>query len=135
AEAGVTRQTKDTAGYCKAQGWTVVAVLTDNDLSASRYARKKRPAYAEAIRMLEAGEADALVGYNLDRVWRQPKELEALIDLCEKRHIIVATLTGNLNLSDGGGRMAARMQVTMAAAESDATSRRVRRQTDANAAQ
>jgi DNA invertase Pin-like site-specific DNA recombinase len=126
-EAGVGRQTKDNKGYCARQGWTIVADLHDDDISASRYSKKKRPAYLEAIRMLTEGEADALVAYHLDRLWRQPKELEHLIDLVEQRGILVATLNGEIDLMTGDGRLMARMLVAVAAAESDNASRRISR--------
>jgi DNA invertase Pin-like site-specific DNA recombinase len=123
----VDDQLTDTTGYCERQGWEVVAQLRDDDISASRYSRKRRPGYAEAIRMIEAGEAEALVGWNLDRLWRQPKELEHLIDLVENRNVIVATLTGKIDLRTGDGRFQARTLVSVAAMESDKISMRTRR--------
>jgi DNA invertase Pin-like site-specific DNA recombinase len=126
-EAGVGRQSKDNKGYCAHRRWTIVADFVDNDISASRYSSKKRPGYAEAIRMLRDGEADALVAYHLDRLWRKPAELEELIDLVEQRGIIVATLNGEFDLMTGEGRLQARMLVAVAAMESDNLSRRIRR--------
>jgi site-specific DNA recombinase len=36
-------------------GWTVVRVFTDNGRSASRYAKKVRPAFAELLAFIGAG--------------------------------------------------------------------------------
>lgn len=132
-EAGVTRQNKDCLAFCAQRGWAVVANLEDNDLSASRYSRKKRPAYAEALRLIEHDEANAVVAYHLDRLWRQPKELEHLIDLVERKRVIVATLTGDISLETGEGRFSARTLVSVAAMEADNISRRTKRGKDENA--
>lgn len=133
-EAGVTRQDEDCQEHCVRNGYEVVANLVDDDISASRYARKKRPGYQEAIRLIEAGEADVLVGYHLDRLWRQPKELEHLIDLVETRDVIVATLYGDIDLMTAEGRFNARSLVNHAAMEADNISRRVLRGKKAAAA-
>lgn len=132
-EAGVTRQAYDCRRYCKQRGWRVVADLEDNDISASRYTRKRRPAYQQAIRLIEDGDADALVAYHLDRLWRRPSELEHLIDLTEKRKIVVATLNGDIDLNTGDGRFQARILVSVSAKASDDQSRRERARFDADA--
>jgi DNA invertase Pin-like site-specific DNA recombinase len=131
-EAGLARQTKDNKGYCARRGWTVVADLVDDDISASRYSKKKRPGYLEAIRMITDGEADAIVAYHLDRLWRRPAELEHLIDLVEEHNVIVATLNGEVDLMTGEGRYFARSMVNVAAMESDNISRRTSRQWQAH---
>ncbi|WP_218952022.1 recombinase family protein [Amycolatopsis anabasis] len=46
--------------WCKRIGAVVVAVLVDNDLSASRYATEQRTDYEEALRLLATGEANTL---------------------------------------------------------------------------
>ena len=42
-------------------GWTVVRVFTDNDRSASRYAKKLRPGFTELLAFIEAGGAEVLM--------------------------------------------------------------------------
>jgi len=132
--AGVERQRQDCLRACAERGWTVVADLEDNDISASRYSRKIRPAYAEALRIIETGGADTLVAWHLDRLWRQPKELEHLIDLAEHKNVTVATLYGDTDLTNGDGRFVARILVGVAAKSSDDLSRRILRKMEANAA-
>lgn len=124
--AGVDRQRKDCERYCKDRGWRVAAVEIDNDLSASRYAKKARPGYQAVLAALDDGRADALVAWNVDRLYRQPRELEDLIDRAECG-LAVATLGGDFDLATGDGRYFARMLVAQAAKASDDTSRRVRR--------
>ena len=131
--AGVRRQWQDNETYCKQARWPVIAHLVDNSISASRYSTKLRPGYQQALRLIETGEADALVAWHLDRLWRQPKELEHLIDLAEHRDVVVATVNGEIDLRTGDGRLQARVLVTMAAKESDDKSRRFRRRFEADA--
>ena len=126
-EAGVARQQEDCERYCTERGWPVVADLEDNDISASRYGRKKRHGYLAAISLIESGEANALVAWHLDRLWRQPKELEQLIDLAEKHDVLVVTLYGEVDLTTGDGRFMARILVSAAAKASDDASRRILR--------
>ena len=131
--AGVGRQREDCLAYCAERGWTVVAELTDNDVSASRYSRKVRKGYREALRMVEAGEADALVAWHLDRLYRQNVELEHLIDLAEHKGVLVATLSGDHDLMTADGRFTARILVSVAAKSSEDSSRRILRKLAANA--
>jgi site-specific DNA recombinase len=132
--AGVERQRQDCVRYCEERGWSVVAQLEDNDISASKYSKKKRPAYLEALNLIEHGQADALVAWHLDRLWRQPSELEHLIELAERQHVTVATLYGEADLQSGDGRFMARIMVSVAAKSSDDSSRRIKRKAEADAA-
>lgn len=125
--AGVDRQQQDATQLAERRGWTVVATLIDNDLSASRYAKRPRPAYEELLGLIETGQIDAVVVWHTDRLHRQPKELEHLIDLVEKHGVKVATCHGDYDLEDGDGRAMARMLATWAAKESDDKSRRIKR--------
>lgn len=105
-----------------------VVEFVDNDFSASRYARRKRPAYLDMIRRVEAGEIRHVVLWELGRLTRQPKELEALIDLADAGTVEVHTLTGRIDLRDPDGRAWARQITTMNARESDMTSKRIKAQ-------
>lgn len=57
---------------------TVVAVLVDNDMSASRYARVERQEYKEALRLLVTGEANLLWTWENSRATR---ELDVFVEL------------------------------------------------------
>lgn len=122
-EAGVTRQRKDTDAIVAANGWTVVERIVDNDRSASKFARRKREGWERLMHLVESGEVDAVVAYDLDRLTRQPKELERLLDAAENG-LQVRTATGALNLADGGGIFVARTLCGVAAMEVDRMSAR-----------
>lgn len=134
---GVARQTEDIEVLCQREGWELLEVLTDNDVSASRYSRKKRPGYAELLARIETGAVDRAVVYDVDRLLRQPRELEDLIDLCEKRNgaFGLHNVNGELDLVTSSGRFVARMLVAKAAMESDDLSRRHKRANDQKAAE
>lgn len=99
-------------------GWDVVEVFEDNDISA--YSGQKRPGYQAMCKALEEGNAQALLIWHVDRLYRRPIELEGFIDLCETKRIEVSTVqSGDLDLSTASGRMVARMLVAAARHEVD----------------
>jgi site-specific DNA recombinase len=57
--------------WCTQVGATVVAVLVDNDLSASRYATEARGDYEEALRLLATGAANCLWTWENSRAQRE----------------------------------------------------------------
>jgi DNA invertase Pin-like site-specific DNA recombinase len=126
-QAGVGRQREDVERWCQENDVQLVDWIEDNDVSASRYGRKVRQGYRKALRMVESGQAEILVAWHVDRLYRQPKELEHLIDLAEKQGVLIATLNGRLDLADSDDRAMARVAVAIAAKSSDDTSRRVTR--------
>lgn len=133
---GVGRQSDDIADLCARRGWHLTDVLVDNDISASRYSTKARPGYRQLLDMIATGQVDRAVIYDIDRLSRQPRELEDLIDLCETRDgFELHSLNGHLDLATAAGRFAARIWVSKAAMESDDLSRRLKRAFDQKAAE
>ncbi|WP_158684413.1 recombinase family protein [Amycolatopsis orientalis] len=57
--------------WCEQVGATIVAVLVDNDLSASRYATETRDDYEEALRLLATGAANCLWTWENSRAQRE----------------------------------------------------------------
>ena len=92
------------------------------------------PGYGRLLAAIDAG-IDRAVVYDVDRLLRQPRQLEDLIDLCEQRNgaFQLHNVNGELDLATGGGRFIARMLVAKAAMESDDLSRRLRRAFDQKA--
>lgn len=117
AGAGVTRQRQDCEKLCKARGWPVVEVYTDNDTSA--YDGRRRPAYEALLADIEAGRVNAVVVWHLDRLHRRPIELEGFMVLCERRGVTLATVTGDIDLGTDTGRLHARIMGAVARSESE----------------
>ena len=77
---------------------------------------------------LEAGAINGLLVYDLDRLHRQPSELESFIDLCGRLGLSnVASVSGDIDLTSSDGQFQARILGAVAKKESDDKSRRIRR--------
>ena len=121
----VERQRKECAGIVAARGWELVGEYVDNSISASD-AKKHRPGYAALVRDFEQGKFDALVCYDLDRLTRQPRQLEDWIEAAESRGLALVTANGEADLTTDGGRLFARIRLAVARAEVDRKSARQR---------
>lgn len=122
----IDRQREDCERIAAERGWRVVQTYVDNSISAS--SRKKvRPAYDRMASDFAAGGFDALVCYDLDRLTRQPRQLEDWIDAAEERGLLLVTANGEADLSTDAGRLFARIKASVAKAEVDRKSARQRR--------
>jgi len=94
---GVGRQLEDCRALAERKGWTVVDEYVDNDISA--YKRRVRPAYRQMLADISEGLIDGLVVYHLDRLHRQPRELEEFFDVCDQAGVSdLASVTGDVDL-------------------------------------
>lgn len=125
---GVERQRQLCEKLAAEKGWPVGQVYTDNDISA--YSGKPRPGYNSMLRDLEAGSVDAVICVDLDRLTRQPSELESFILLADRLGIPLANVSGDTDLSSSDGRFKARIMGAVARQESERKSERLRRQKD-----
>ena len=131
---GVTRQREDCEALAARKGWPVAEVYIDDDRSA--YSGKPRPEYRRMLDDIATRSIDALVVYNLDRLHRQPRELEAFLDLADAVGLAnLATVEGDINLGSDDGRFHARILGAVARKSSDDTSRRIKRKNEERAAQ
>lgn len=133
AGLGVGRQREDCEALAASIGLEVVAVYSDNDLSA--YSGKPRPGYQKLLADLRAGRADIVLAWHTDRLHRSPAELEEYIDVCEPRTVQTRTVkAGSLDLSTATGRMIARQLGVQARYEVERMVERQRRKRDEMAA-
>ena len=86
----------------------------------------RRPGWEALLARVEAGESDGIVVWHTDRLFRQPRDLESLIDLADGG-FTVASARGTRDLSDPDDRFILRIEVAHAARSSDDTSRRLKR--------
>lgn len=121
----VDRQRKDCVKIANDRGWEVTREYVDNSISASD-SRKNRPAYDALVRDFQAGAFDALVCYDLDRLTRQPRQLEDWIDSAEGRGLALVTANGDADLTTDAGRLFARIKLAVARAEVERKSARQR---------
>lgn len=123
---GVERQLEDCRRLARERGWRVADEYVDNDLSA--YKATTRPEYERMLADLEAGARDAVIVYNMDRLTRQPIQLEQFAALCERVGVRqVATVTADVDLGTDDGLFMARVFAAFAAKESGRRSDRIKR--------
>ncbi len=123
---GVNRQQLDCEQEAKRRGWTVAEVYVDDDISAFDR-RKVRPEYQRLLKDISDGVRDGVMTWRLDRLHRQPQELEEFIVICDKHQVALATVTGDIDLSTSHGRLVARTWGAFAAHESEVRGERLRR--------
>lgn len=122
-ELAVARQAEDCRAIAQSRGWDVVETYTDNSVSASKRS-VRRPAYDRMVDDFNAGKFNALICYDLDRLTRQPRQLEDWIDAAEERGLLLVTANGEADLTTDGGRMFARIKASVARAEVERKSAR-----------
>jgi site-specific DNA recombinase len=136
--AGVARQEADCRALAERRSWHISEVYIENDTSAFKQQkitlpdghtglRVVRKEFRRLLQDLATGSIKAVVGYDLDRVARDPRDLEDLIEAVRLYHVPVTSVTGSLDLSTDHGVTMARIMVAIANKESLDTSRRVRR--------
>ncbi|MFE8962123.1 recombinase family protein [Streptomyces iakyrus] len=126
AGLGVDRQREDCEALAARNGWDVVEVYVDNDVSA--FSGKLRKDYRQMLADLDEGKATIVIAWHTDRLHRSPTELEEYINLSERRGISTHTVqAGTIDLSTPSGRMTARILGAVARQESEHKGERVAR--------
>jgi DNA invertase Pin-like site-specific DNA recombinase len=109
-ELAVARQRRDCERLSKQRGWSIDREFMDDDESASpEHRRKPRPAYELMLAQVRAGRVGRIVVQVADRLYRHPRDLEDLIDLCNMHQVALVTVSGDLDLSTDAGRLVARI--------------------------
>ena len=137
--------------FANALGWTVHRVIIENDVMppgsngkvrmASAFKRRRiktpsgdvklrvvRPGFREVLDDIATGRVNALIAEDLDRVLRDPRDCEDLLDACQMTGASARSISGSLALTEGGTeaeRSMIRVMVAMANKQSADTARRV----------
>lgn len=119
------RQREDCEKIAQMHEWPVVEVYEDTASASSR--NVTRMSYERMRRDFNAGKFNVLICWDLDRLTRQPRQLEDWIDAAEERGLRVVTANGEADLSTDGGRMFARVKAAVARSEIERKSTRQRR--------
>jgi DNA invertase Pin-like site-specific DNA recombinase len=99
-------------------GWTVVDTFCDNSISA--YDGSYRPDFERLLVAMKAGQVDAVLSWDITRLYRSMKDLERFIDIAEAATVSIKTVkAGELDLSTSAGRMVARILGSVARQESE----------------
>ena len=126
---GVRRQLADCEELAERKQWTVVDRYVDDDVSA--WSGRPRPEYRRLLDDVRAGLLDAVVVWHLDRLHRQPRELEEFFEVVDAAGLSrLASVTGDVDLATDDGRFMARILGAVSRKESDDKSRRIRRKAE-----
>ncbi|MEX5707856.1 recombinase family protein [Parafrankia sp. FMc6] len=113
------RQAKDIRAAAKTAGDSIVRIGTDDSLSAWKR-NVKRPGWEETVRRVEAGAIRKIWLWRIDRMMRQPYDLEELIAKGERHGLIIAATNGPpRDLSNYSDRHYLRGEVAAACRYSD----------------
>lgn len=127
-QLGVTRQEEDCRAFVEAQGYSLLKVYVENDVSASTRSSKKRPLFEEMVTLCEEGACQAIVAYSSSRLTRRPLENERLIGLYEKHGVQIHYINATDNdLSTARGRYNARNDAARDAEYAEEIGERVKR--------
>jgi DNA invertase Pin-like site-specific DNA recombinase len=107
--AGLEAQRAAIAAECKRRGWELLVTLEDAGYSAKDL---KRPGVKEALRALEAGEANALVVAKLDRLSLSMLDFAALMATAQKHQWALVALDCAVDTSTPAGEAMARVLAT-----------------------
>src|SRR6266581_5138919 len=106
--------------------WTVIERYVDDDVSA--WSGRPRTEYRRLLDDIRSGFLDAVLVWHLDRLHRQPRELEEFFEVVDAAGLSrLASVTGDVDLATDDGRFMARILGAVARKESDDKSRRIRR--------
>lgn len=111
----VERQEAECLAIISTRGWKLGRVYKDT-VSASKK-NVKRPEYDQMLLDFQRGKFSALVCWDLDRLTRQPRQLEDWIEAAEDKGLILVTANGEADLTNDNGRLFARIKASVARSE------------------
>lgn len=127
------QQEDDCRALAERQGWTVAAVFTDRDISASKGAA--RPGYEALLSDLSAGRFGAVVVWELSRLTRQGiRGIAKFLDALESGGARLVTVKDSLDTGSGAGELVIGVMASIDKDESKRISERTTRNHAANAA-
>lgn len=125
-ETATARQEADCRALADREGWTVVDVYVDSDLSGFD-PKVARPDFERMIDDLEAGVISAVLVWKLDRLSRQPGQFESVVQACERTGARIVSINESADMTSPAGLAMMRVGMAFAAMESQNISLRVKR--------
>ncbi|MGJ9373773.1 recombinase family protein [Nesterenkonia sp. CF4.4] len=119
----IDRQREDCLRIAQDRGWQVVEEYADQSKSATDKS-KVRPAYNKMVADYDAGRFAAIICWDLDRLTRQPRQLEDWIDVAQENGLLLVTANGEADLTTDSGRLFARVKAAVARSEVERKSAR-----------
>jgi DNA invertase Pin-like site-specific DNA recombinase len=120
----IETQHEDNRRTVDAHGGVVGLELQDGLSAWKKTVRRKD--FEKLLERAEARVSQGIAVWHVDRLFRQPRDLERLIDLADAGFKVISS-HGSRDLSDADDRFILRIEVAQAAKSSDDTSRRIKR--------
>jgi len=122
---GVERQERDCRALADAEGWEVVGVYVDDNVSA--FSGRVRPQFDKMLADITAGEIDVVLAWHVDRLYRGFADLERLTAVIKAHDITVRTVkAGEVDLSTPTGVLSAEVLTSIAKHESAQKGERIK---------
>jgi site-specific DNA recombinase len=121
----VGEQEQECRAECARNGWDVGLVVTDNDRSASRFAKRDRPGFQRLWKVLRPG--DILVVWESSRAQRDLRDYIELRDLCAERGVLLSYSGRIYDLTEGDDRFTTGLDALIAERYSEEHRKRILR--------
>jgi site-specific DNA recombinase len=114
--SALDRQEKACRELAEKEGWTVVRVYSDNDISA--YSGKTRPEFQQMLSDVRMGAYGGVITWKLDRFMRGFRALTDLTEACDASKTFYRTVEGNIDSRVEGSIMMVALVAAMGLSES-----------------
>lgn len=114
---GVARQIEECESLARQRAIQVLHTLTDNDISAYKKS-VKRPGWNQVLDLVQSGDVDTIIVWNLDRAYKRLADLQNLLEQIQDRSVMILAVQGGaLDLTTPPGRAMANVMASMAQLE------------------
>lgn len=121
----VSAQKENLSKFAKQQGWKIFDIYADEGISGKNI--KDRPEVKRLIEDIKQKRVDVVVLYKFDRLTRDSKDTEDIIELIQQCGIQVFTLSGGVvDVSTATGRFSVRISGAVAQLEREQTIERIK---------
>ena len=97
---GVERQRADVRALAERNGWDLVEIYEDNDITASKPMRREH--FARMVAAVEAGQVDVVVAYSQSRLYRDTARFLAFLETCKTAGVESVALVADQAVNPSG---------------------------------
>lgn len=123
------RQAKRAVALASEHGLPRPMEYTEPGSTSASKPRGKNSAYARLLADVRSGRIKVVIVWDLDRLTRQPDEMEEWLKLCEQHGVRIVTMDGEVDTTSANGRLFLRIKADVSRHEIE---HKAARQRDAN---
>lgn len=113
----IERQRELCLKKCEQHNWKPIEPYYIDQSKSATDKTKRRPAYDKMVNDYKEGKFHNIVCYDLDRLTRQPRQMEDWIEEAEENGLRIVTANGDADLGTDAGRLFARLKAAVARSE------------------